>query len=125
LPNQTHAKTVVTADDGVSEVGSDEWNAQHYLNIPTNDAYVAVDHLNIAQRIIAAGTGRLTVREPLQPLKGGYLLGSVQLITDQYLLQYKRATLNGNARVDLSGTAELYMFDLAPVGRLVLAGRGG
>jgi hypothetical protein len=33
----THAKVVVTVDDGTSEVGSDEWNADHVLtNLGTN-----------------------------------------------------------------------------------------
>lgn len=124
MSNLTHAKTVVTADDGVSEVGSDEWNATHYETIPSNGAQVEVDHLALSARLIAQGTGRLTVREPLQPLKGAYALGSIQITNDTYVLQYKRATLNGTARATLSGNADLFIFDLAPVGRLVLAGSG-
>lgn len=124
MSNVTHAKTVVTADDGTSEVGSDEWNATHYETIPDYGAEVEVDHMAITSRFIAQGTGRLTVREPLAPIKGGYAVGSIQIVNDQYLLQYKRAALYGTARVNLSGNADLFIFDLAPVGRLVLAGRG-
>ena len=47
------------------------------------------------------------------------------ILDGNYLLQYKEARLQGAARATLQGGAELFVFDLAPVGRLVLAGRGG
>ena len=59
------------------------------------------------------------------PFRGAYGLGSFQLIDGTWLLQYKRASLAGTARASLSGTSDLFIFDLAPVGRLVLAGSGG
>lgn len=121
----THAKTVVTADDGASEVGSDEWNAQHYTTIADNGSYVTSDHMSLTTRVLMAGTGRLTVREPLTYFKGAYGMGPVEIRDDNYVLQYKRASLSGSTRVIAGGNAELFVFDLAPVGRLVLAGRGG
>ena len=123
--SSVHAKTVVTADDGTSEVGSDEWNATHNELIPTNSSAIYSDHLSITARVIAQGTGRLTVREPLQYMRGTTGIGTVEILDDTYVLQYKRAGLYGNARASLRGTGELFVFDLAPVGRLVLAGRGG
>ena len=121
----THAATVVTADDGVSEIGSNEWNADHYQTIPDGAAQLETDHLALTTRLIAAGSGRLTVQEPVPYFKGAYGIGTTEICTDNYLLQYKEARLNGNARLSLFGNAECYLFDLAPVGRLVLAGRGG
>ena len=50
---------------------------------------------------------------------------SPTIVNDNYLLQYKRASLTGTARASIFGNGELFLFDLAPVGRLVLAGRGG
>ena len=47
------------------------------------------------------------------------------IVDGNYLLQYKRASLSGSARASIAGTGELFLFDLAPVGRLILAGRGG
>lgn len=123
--SSVHNKTVVTADDGVSEVGSDEWNATHNELIQTSSSSIYSDHLNITTRLIAQGTGRLTVREPLTYMRGTYGLGSIEVQADTFQLQYKRASFAGAARAALYGNAELFIFDLAPVGRLVLAGRGG
>ena len=120
-----HSTTVVIADDGVSAVGSDEWNATHNQSVPDGSTVTGdVDRYSLtsSQRVTINGTGRLAVEEAELPFRGSYGLGSFQLIDGTWLLQYKRASLAGNARASLSGTSDLFIFDLAPVNRLVLAG---
>jgi hypothetical protein len=78
-----------------------------------------------ANRLTAKAGARLSVLGTNPVLLGYYALGSCQIDADAYALQYKRASLLGSARATVIGTGELFVFDLAPVGRLVLAGRGG
>lgn len=122
-----HAKTVVAADDPSYEVGSDEWNAAHNTSAVDGEIVTLASRAvgSGTNRFVAAGTGRLQVLTNGQPFIGSYGLGSVSIYDDTYRLQYKRATLNSTARATLVGTGELFIFDLAPVGRLILAGRGG
>ena len=124
--SSVHAKTVVTADDGVSEVGSDEWNAGHNTSLSSGEVMLQQERFNLAatQRLTAANGSRLRLLEAQDQIRGSYNAGSQEIYPDNWLLQYKRTGLLGNARMSVFGTAELYVFDLAPVGRLVLAGRG-
>jgi len=50
--------------------------------------------------------------------------GSNTITTDEFVLDYQRTALYGNARSTLIGTARSVVIDFNPVGRLVLAGRG-
>jgi hypothetical protein len=122
----THAKTVVTADDGVSEVGSDEWNAGHNTSLSSREYQLQQERFSIAstQRLTIADAARMRLLEAVDGIRGSFNAGSQEVYNDNWMLQYKRTGLLGNARVSLFGTGELYIFDLAPVGRLVLAGRG-
>lgn len=121
-----HAKTVVTADDGVSEVGSDEWNAGHNTSLSGGEVMLQQERFNIAstQRLTVTDTARLRLLEASDGIRGSYNAGSQDVLNDNWMLQYKRTGLLGNARLLLHGTGEMYIFDLAPVGRLILAGRG-
>jgi hypothetical protein len=122
-----HAKTVLTADDGVSDVGSDEWNAGHNTSLNNGEVALQQERFNIlsTQRLTIANSARLRLLEATDGLRGSYNTGSQEVLNDNWMIQYKRTGLAGNARVTLAGTGELYIFDLAPVGRLILAGRGG
>lgn len=121
-----HGTIVTVPDDGVSLVGSDDWNAVHNTSISSTATVEEVDRVVYGgtERLIAAGAGRMFLREPLRPIRGAFSLGTFDVYNDNWLLQYKRATLVPGARVTLAGNAELFLFDLAPVGRLILAGRG-
>ena len=121
-----HGKTVVTADDGVSEVGSDEWKAGHNTSLASREVQLGLERFNIvsSERLTIADAARMRLMETSDGIRGSYNAGSQEVYNDNWMLQYKRTGLLGNARVSLFGTGELYIFDLAPVGRLVLAGRG-
>lgn len=102
------------------------WAAPEVAPVHSGSAHtVPRETLAGATRLTAATSLRVTLANGAVPFKGAYAIGSVSILDDTYVLQYKRATLNGNARVTLAGTGELFVFDLAPVGRLVLAGVGG
>ena len=107
---------------------ANEWNADHNLSLPDSAGWVDPGRtvLSGADRLSLAGTARLTIQpESNTVLRGNYGLGTFQIVDGQWLLQYKHAQLLGNARATLSDNGELFIFDLAPVGRLVLAGSGG
>lgn len=122
----THGAVVVVVDDGVSPVGSDEWNATHNTLIPDSGTWEEVDRVVYAstERLIVRGAGRMLLRETVPPVRGTFNTGTFEVLNDNYLLQYKRTGLMPGARATLAGNGELYIFDLAPVGRLILAGRG-
>jgi len=122
-----HRTVVVVADDGISPVGSDEWNGNHNIVIPDTATEEQVDRIVLAttERLTAAGAGRLLLRETVPPFRGAFNIGTFEVLDGNYQLQYKRTTLVPGSRATLVGTGELFLFDLAPVGRLVLAGRGG
>lgn len=85
--------------------------------------------LTNAERVTLSGTGRLIPRDnvdaPFAPGVDMYQRGSFLVAPDQYLAQYQRLSLFGNARSTLTGTAQIVAFDLASAsGRLTLAGRG-
>jgi hypothetical protein len=121
-----HRTVVVVADDGTSPVGSDEWNGFHNTSIPDGGASSDTHRTVLAttERLIAAGAGRDYIAEPVPPFRGSFDIGTFEVLTDNYQLQYKRTTLAPGARATLAGTGELFLFDLAPNGRLILAGRG-
>lgn len=128
MSNVIHTKVVAAADDGVSDVEPTQWNQAHSLNMPDSAGWVDPGRtvLGGTERLTMAGTSRLTIQpESNTQFRGAYGLGSLQLVSGQWLLQYKQAQLAGNARATLSDNSNLFLFDLAPVGRLVLAGRGG
>lgn len=91
------------------------------------------DHTETVQRLTLAGTSRLSLagttrkrlEAPYSPLRSAYGTGAFTIVDDQYQLLFKRARLAGNARATLVGGADLIILDFAPVGRLVLAGKGG
>jgi hypothetical protein len=121
-----HAHTVVAADDGVSEVGSDEWNAGHNTSLSGGEVMLQQERFSVAstQRLSIADVARMRLLEATDGIRGSFSPGSQEIYNDNWLLQYKRTGLSGTARVSIFGTAELYVFDLAPVGRLILTGRG-
>lgn len=121
-----HGKTVVTADDGASEVGSDEWNAGHNTSLTGGEVMAQPERFVAAstQRLTVADVARLQLLEDAGGLRGSFSVNTLDILNDTWFLQYKRTGLSGNARLSVFGTAELYLFDLAPVGRLTLAGRG-
>ena len=121
-----HGTVVTVPDDGTSPVGSDEWNATHNTVIPATGTWEEVDRVVYAttERLIANGSGRLLLRETAPPIRGTFNTGTFEVLNDNYLLQYKRTGLATGTRATLAGNGELYIFDLAPVGRLILAGRG-
>lgn len=121
-----HAKTVVTADDGVSEVGSDEWNAGHSTSLSGGEVMLQQERFSLAadQRLTVIDVARLRLLEATDGIRGSFNAGSQDVVNDNWMLQYKRTGLLGTSRLRLFGTGELYVFDLAPVGRLILAGRG-
>lgn len=103
------------------------WNDTHSTSLLSSEVARYFERMVLAgtDRLTAVGTSEARVLTRIVSFIGGYAVGSPVLVQDQYLLQYKRASIAGNGRADLSGNAELFIFDLAPVGRLVLAGRGG
>jgi hypothetical protein len=97
------------------------------FTLPDTASQIQLQRLTLAstERFAAQGTARMKLQAEAVPFQGAFGLSSTVLLDDTYLLQYKRARLANSARITLVGTAELFMFDLAPVGRLVLAGKGG
>jgi hypothetical protein len=121
----THATTVTVPDDGVSPVGSDEWNAAHAVSLANGEVLHQNSRVAVGVRMTLAGSSRLRAIGALDAMRGTFGINTAEVLDDNWLLQYKRARLAGNARLTVAGTGELFVFDLAPVGRLVLAGRGG
>jgi hypothetical protein len=126
--NVTHAKVSAVADGADSSlVRPSDWNADHAVSLPDSavlDQYTRTV-LPGTDRLSAAGSSRLRLLEAPGNFRGTYALGSFTVPTDAYQLQYKELRLADTARATLAGNGELFMFDLAPVGRLVLAGKGG
>jgi hypothetical protein len=128
LPNLTHAKVSAKADGSdATLIQPSDWNADHATSLPDTavlDQYTRVV-LPGTDRLTAAVGSRVRVLEMPANFRGTYALGSFAVLTDAYQLQYKELRLASDARATLGGNGELFLFDLAPVGRLVLAGRGG
>jgi hypothetical protein len=127
LPNLNHAFVSGVADDAdATTVSPSNWNADILTSLPTTDVGDWFTRLVLpsTDRLTAAGTGRARVTEYPVAFMGTYSI-TPTIVNDNYLLQYKRASLTGTARASVFGNGELFLFDLAPVGRLVLAGRGG
>jgi len=124
----THKKSSAIADGAdATQVLPSDWNDRHATSLLDSEVGEVMHRqaLVSTDRLTAAGTAELRVLEQIVPFLGSYGIGSPSILTDQFLLQYRRASLAGNGRASLQGNAELFIFDLAPVGRLVLAGRGG
>ena len=121
-----HTKTAVTTDDPSVEVGSDEWNEAHSTSLSGGEVMLQQERFSLAsdQRLTIIDVARLRLLEATDGIRGSYNAGSQDVVNDNWMLQYKRTGLLGSARLRLFGTGELYVFDLAPVGRLILAGRG-
>jgi hypothetical protein len=115
----THAKTVVTADDGVSEVGSDEWNAGHNTSLSGGEVMLQQERFNIAstQRLAIADVARIRLLEATDGIRGSYSAGSQEVLNDNWMLQVIRGHCRSGRSACTAGTAELYVFDLAPVVR--------
>lgn len=127
MPNLNHAFVSAVADDADSStVSPSNWNANILTSLPTTDVLDRATRYVLpgTDRVTLAGTARIRVLEMAQSFQGAFAI-SPTVVDGNYLLQYKRASLLGTARATLAGTGELFLFDLAPVGRLVLAGRGG
>lgn len=123
-----HKKSSAITDSvDTTQVLPSDWNDRHATSLVDSEVG-AVTHRQVlagTDRLTAAGTAELRVLEHAVPFVGAFSVGSPTIAPDTYVLQYKRASVAGNGRVTIQGTAELFIFDLAPVGRLVLAGRGG
>lgn len=124
--SQVHSVTASIGDAApAGGVGTSAWNAEHWVTLASSETLrdygrTVIDGTN---RIVLAGSARYyTLDQPPVPYLGQYGLGTLVIGADQFLLQYKRASLAGNARTSLLSNAELFIFNLAPVGRLVLAG---
>jgi len=121
-----HTKTAVTADDPSVEVGSDEWNEAHSTSLSGGEVLLQQERYSLASdsRLTVIDVARLRLLEATDGIRGSYNAGSQDVVNDNWMLQYKRTGLLGTSRLRLFGTGEMYIFDLAPVGRLILAGRG-
>lgn len=91
-------------------------------NVNQNDRVTlsSIDRLTVVQ------TGRLGLSNTISaPSPTARNLGTAQITSDTSFQQYRRASLINGARVTVTGTAQIIISDPAPVGRLVLSGRGG
>lgn len=97
------------------------------VSLPDTATLAQTHRMTLAStdRLTEASTARMTLAEAGVPFRGSFGLGTFEILADNYLLQYRELRMLGNARATVAGTGELFLFDLAPVGRLVLAGRGG
>jgi hypothetical protein len=126
LPDIKHSTTVVVADDPTYPVGTGEWNDDHWTSLQTTAVLDQFTRMVLpsTDRLTAAGASHVRVTEYPVAFMGSQGIAPT-IVDGNYLLQYKRASLSGSARASIAGTGELFLFDLAPVGRLILAGRGG
>jgi len=138
----THPFVSAIGDGGdATLVRPSNWNADHafpdknvYLEGPgsvtlaTTGILTQPLRLTLAStdRLTEAGTGRLAISDATiePPVLFRRSAGSSTITTDEFVLDYQRTALYGNARSTLVGTARVIVMDYAPVGRLVLAGRG-
>jgi len=138
----THPFVSAIGDGGdATLVRPSNWNADHAFpdkNVfPENPGSVTLATtgrltqplrltLVSTDRLSNAGTGRLLIID--DAIEPPVLLrrspGSNTIMTDEFVLDYQRTALFGNARSTLIGSGELIVTDYKPVGRLVLAGRG-
>lgn len=125
MSTTTHA-FVSGISDGADAtlVRPSNWNADHALALPDTDVQFQAHRMVVTgtDRYTMAGGSELRLLEQLVPFVGIYNLGSFQVLQDQFLLQYKRATLQDSCRATLQGNAEMFVFNFAPANRLILAG---
>lgn len=97
------------------------------LNVFDGSTNTQIGRLSLSgkDRVTMVGTGRMLVASPGTSPATTRTLGSLMVDADLFIQHFQRVVLNASTRVTLSGTGELRVFDFYPVGRLVLAGRGG
>jgi hypothetical protein len=138
----THPFVSAIGDGGdATLVRPSNWNADHafpdknvYLEAPGSVTLATTGNMSQPLRLTLAstdrltdtGTGRLAISDRAiePPVMFRRSAGSNTMTTDEFVLDYQRTALYGNARSTLIGTARSVVIDFNPVGRLVLAGRG-
>jgi hypothetical protein len=138
----THPFVSAISDDGdATLVRPSNWNADHsfpdknvFLEAPGSVTLATTGMMSQPLRLTLASTDRLTengtgrleiIDEAIDPpVLFRRSPGSNTITTDEFVLDYQRTALYGNARSTLIGTARSVVIDYNPVGRLVLAGRG-
>lgn len=129
MPDITHLFVNAQADSAdATQTQPGDWNDRHAVGVPDTGFLDQADRYVVrgTDRLTLAVTGRLRIfAGAIVGWVGAYAVGSPTIADGFYALQYKEARLQGAARATLIGAGEWFLFDLAPVGRLVLAGRGG